>query len=753
MKKNVFLICILVLISSCFSFLCACSFFQDESTKVDTVTIKMGTTYNWYQGKGYSYSSSDTDIATVSKVGLITGVSNGKCKIKAINGKTSYAINVVVLYQAVSPSKSSTTSSSQTSLASSSVNSSSQNSSVIEPKVYFTLDAQGGVISSAVWQEKNGLYVTYQQESLPTPEKTGYNFVRWESNGGTITSLTEGGSAVAVWEEKSYQVEYVLNGGTNSSQNPISYKYFDEPFSLYPAEKSGYDFIGWYLDSNFKTKTTVIPNTKEKVVLYAYFDTQVKATCIYNGINYETFSPIGGTYSKPIVEVEDGYFIEWFTDEECTTSYNFALTVEDNITLYGKKYKELTPSFFGYEGNKLTKVNSLEEFQYYLEYSYYNEISEDNYVEVSEEVYNHLTNATSQELSLLLNKSTMPFIRLSRSNYTSGGKYYYQVLITEKVPETFLTQTFLEKFQYDYVERGDNDSFTKTRSADFDNFKYEEIAREVIVENSNHLFFALEHRLKPIPMKDSPAEKALNACKEILRNVCNDDMSDVEKVLRLYRYMCYNVTYNLPAPASGESSLQYDAFYIEGVVNNNQAVCDGICKTFSVLCNLEGIRCVRAASTSHAWNEVFINGNWYTIDITHGNLTINETEEVLTYDNFLINETVKESLGYKDILRTEIIADGEYNYYSENTFEYNSVTYDFVITSTQELGILLKWIKQEDLQHNYDKFSVNFVMDYSYFNFSSEFSAAANYAGGFNYSINLSNKTINNKPNYILILS
>ena len=43
-----------------------------------------------------------------------------------------------------------------------------------------------------------------------------------------------------------YQVIYHLNGGTNNPSNPTSFSTSDANYTLQPATRSGYKFLGWY---------------------------------------------------------------------------------------------------------------------------------------------------------------------------------------------------------------------------------------------------------------------------------------------------------------------------------------------------------------------------------------------------------------------------------------------------------------------------------------------------------------------------
>jgi uncharacterized repeat protein (TIGR02543 family) len=54
-----------------------------------------------------------------------------------------------------------------------------------------------------------------------------------------------------------FTIDYCLDGGTNSSNNPKEITILDE-FELKNPTKAGYTFEGWYIESNYQTKVTSI---------------------------------------------------------------------------------------------------------------------------------------------------------------------------------------------------------------------------------------------------------------------------------------------------------------------------------------------------------------------------------------------------------------------------------------------------------------------------------------------------------------
>ena len=125
--------------------------------------------------------------------------------------------------------------------------------------------------------------------------KTGYTFIGWSEN-QTATQAQYGKNAsytanksvklYAVWQANTYDISYVLNGGTNNSSNPSTYIY-GKGATLSNATKQGYTFDGWYTESTFENKITSISTTQTgNITVYAK----------YNEITYTlTYDLVGGS--------------------------------------------------------------------------------------------------------------------------------------------------------------------------------------------------------------------------------------------------------------------------------------------------------------------------------------------------------------------------------------------------------------------------------------------------------------------------
>ena len=164
---------------------------------------------------------------------------------------------------------------------------------------------------------------------------------------------------------------------------------------------------------------------------------------------------------------------------------------------------------------------------------------------------------------------------------------------------------------------------------------------------------------------------------------------------------------------------KYDAFTLEGVFNKNKAVCDGIAKAFSLMCNMEGIPCVRVRGNEHAWCKVKINNRWTVVDPTHGNTQIdNSNKSVLAHEQLMMTDAFKQELGYTSLDYVNIVADYTVNYYEHAYYTYKGNEYNLIVSNKDELKRLLQYcIAKGDLEESMIDFCYigeNFASDFGY---------------------------------------
>ena len=97
--------------------------------------------------------------------------------------------------------------------------------------------------------------------------------------------------------------------------------------------------------------------------------------------------------------------------------------------------------------------------------------------------------------------------------------------------------------------------------------------------------------------------------------------SDYEKELILHDAIAENVTYAYIEGTNTPETARW-AHTIESVFSpeRESAVCEGYAKAFQLLLNAAGIDCVyvvgKASGSGHAWNQVYIEDQWYNVDLT-----------------------------------------------------------------------------------------------------------------------------------------
>ena len=193
-----------------------------------------------------------------------------------------------------------------------------------------TFNSNGGSIT--VGDESKTVTVNDTYGTLPTAERTGYNFKGWfdKASGGTqITAASKVSTKTAhtlyaQWTEIKVTVTFSANGG--SVTTPSKTMTVGQAYGTLPTPtRTGYKFDGWFTDI---TGGTQITNTstvsiEEAHTLYAHWTiTTVTVTFSGNGdgstvSKTSTTATIGGTYGTlPTAKRTDYDFLGWFTAAE-----------------------------------------------------------------------------------------------------------------------------------------------------------------------------------------------------------------------------------------------------------------------------------------------------------------------------------------------------------------------------------------------------------------------------------------------------
>ncbi len=109
-------------------------------------------------------------------------------------------------------------------------------------------------------------------------------------------------------------------------------------------------------------------------------------------------------------------------------------------------------------------------------------------------------------------------------------------------------------------------------------------------------------------------EEAINNETEKVLNLIDDNMSDLEKVIFIHDYLCIDVEYAYEDYLN--ETVSPDAHSLKGALLDKSAVCDGYASAFQYFMLLLDIPCNTIINSDHAWNQVYVNGKWYFVDVT-----------------------------------------------------------------------------------------------------------------------------------------
>ena len=297
---------------------------------------------------------------------------------------------------------------------------------------------------------------------------------------------------------------------------------------------------------------------------------------------------------------------------------------------------------------------------------------------------------------------------------------YYDVLECDTSITANKNQVLTQQDGEGYWQTVDYKSRTEQYGKDYDNFASDKQFEEMIVTTSEQLYWAVENKVTPkFKDKTCRAYTIYVKAKEVLNDIISDNMTDYEKALSIFDWICLNTIYDYSAlNSSSEYTMKNPCYYLEGVFITGNAVCDGFSKAYSLMCNMLGIDSIRIVGTvktggstgGHAWNKVLLDKDgageqeeqYYIVDLTWTELNSLYNKEELAHIYFL--------LGDDDIKNTHTPFERRdkfknysgktsYNYYTSHTFEFLDEEYDMALTKVEEITPLFEYMLANDINN------------------------------------------------------
>ena len=390
----------------------------------------------------------------------------------------------------------------------------------------------------------------------------------------------------------------------------------------------------------------------------SYRITNEKGTSITSNINSADISSLCESNKA-------GYFFVQAVSDGSTqdSAYSDGIGIYPKLTSPSMQKQAYGNSKFNFMGQEFDLViDSKEEMQNLCYYAlYYRLTNVDFYVnysvKVSDAVYTYLSKYN--EIKSIQYSLMSATISSSDSIYSLNIQHDHVAMPFKSSAGEENRQQVMEVEPMNYSDVANNSPLK--RSETYENFAINEREDEVLVFTTDQLYYALQNGCKPkFGSTTCMAYKAYERAKEILRQIIDNGMTEYERTLAIYEWVVYNSHYdtellNLSGELEGSRDeairntasqvlSNYKGFYIDGVLfDKGQAVCDGIAKTVVLLCNIEGIECIKVsgdAGGAHAWNKVNIivpgqtEKKWFTIDATWADIAT-EDSEYLSHRYFL----------------------------------------------------------------------------------------------------------------------
>ena len=113
-------------------------------------------------------------------------------------------------------------------------------------------------------------------------------------------------------------------------------------------------------------------------------------------------------------------------------------------------------------------------------------------------------------------------------------------------------------------------------------------------------------------------------------------MTDREKVKTIHDYIINSTEYDKVRNETGNSIYSSNTAY--GALIQHMAICSGYTDAMELFLNEFNIKNYKIASDTHVWNALYLDGQWYHLDLTWDD-PVSDRGPILDDKYFLINNT------------------------------------------------------------------------------------------------------------------
>ncbi len=119
-----------------------------------------------------------------------------------------------------------------------------------------------------------------------------------------------------------------------------------------------------------------------------------------------------------------------------------------------------------------------------------------------------------------------------------------------------------------------------------------------------------------------------------------DDPKEIIKII--HNYVINNTKYD--KERADRNIIKYESNTAYGVLIENYGLCGGYTDAMAIFLNKYNIPNFKVVSENHIWNAVYIDNNWYHLDLTWDDPVLTDGSDTLEYTFFLITTSELEEL-------------------------------------------------------------------------------------------------------------
>lgn len=129
----------------------------------------------------------------------------------------------------------------------------------------------------------------------------------------------------------------------------------------------------------------------------------------------------------------------------------------------------------------------------------------------------------------------------------------------------------------------------------------------------------------------------------IIQEKINDNMSEVEKIKIFHDYIINNTSYDKIYIDNNITDIYNSSHRASGPLLYSKSLCGGYSHAMSLFLNKLKIPNYRISSETHIWNLVYIDNNWFHLDLTWDDPVTSDKSNVLLHKYFNIDTKTLES--------------------------------------------------------------------------------------------------------------